>query len=99
MKEEAHVTRAECIAELRLRRDACQRTAEIHPCELARARSEGRTGGYDWAVLVLERSGSGAVRTLDLEFQATRKTLGHGAGRREALRNALELVGRIVEAA
>ena len=37
------MTRDECIAELRLRQAECQHTDDIHPCEMAQARS-----GFRW---------------------------------------------------
>lgn len=89
------MTRAECIAELRARRDACQRTAEIHPCELARARSEGRAQAYRHAAQFAGRlAGDELVRRLrDARYQGGRGNVGRAQD--QAYANALELVGQI----
>ena len=88
------MTRAECIAELRQRRDACQRTAEIHPCELARARSWGRVAAYESTERSVQRRDPWLALSLLLGGDWPPLT-GHVAGQREAYRNALELVGQI----
>ena len=72
------MTRVECIAELRLRRDACQRTAEIHPCGHARERSLARVGAYQRAIrllgednctaYVIDRLGGGNMSEYPLEL-------------------------------